>query len=222
LSSLNLLKKEEEKNKAYIEQINTLRITPSSSTNLAAAKSEQQIFILNGDIGDYSKITSVVQPLYPATQSFLNTLKEEVSANKLNEVVKLAGDGILVFFTNGEELVWIAEMILHRFRDFNRKLDNSFTGMRIVLGYGICFKEQKGEWIDFVGDPVVETCRVDQVMKKHIKSKGEDEASSQIWCTEAFYSQLKGKSSDFTFKPLGEMDLDKGYGKKKLYQVIFN
>ena len=214
-----LLQKEEEKNALQERYSSLLReasvfsreparlLMPAGEPTLQ--RSQTPIFFLTADLKDYSTATRENNRLYPQIQAFLFDQKERIQRDPVCDAVKLEGDAIKVFCRDGVKLVWIAKRLISDFE--NRKYDqpSPIKGFRIVLGYGTAFREQRGNEVDYSGDPIVETCRVDQPMKRYIEEHKEE--PTQVWSTEAFQTQLLGKHSNVVFEELPPMDLDKEY-----------
>ncbi|HMH42397.1 MAG TPA: hypothetical protein VK557_02850, partial [Pyrinomonadaceae bacterium] len=134
------------------------------------------------------------------------------------EAVKLEGDSIKVFFRDGLKLIWIVKRLLHDFERLKYDQPTTIKGFRVVLGYGTGYREQRGDDVDYSGNFIVETCRVDKPMKKYIDEHNEN--PNQVWCTEAFQGEVYGKHSNLVFEELPPVDLDKGYGAAaRLFRV---
>jgi len=215
-----LLLKEEEKNRlheryslllqqaeSYVKDPQRL-LLPSESASLQ--KSQTPIFFLTADLRDYSGATRKDGTLYPTIQTFLFDQKEKIQSDPVCDAVKLEGDSIKVFCRDGVKLIWIAKSLLHDFESLKYEQPTEIKGFRVVLGYGTSYREQRREDVDYSGDPIVETCRVDQPMKKYIEEHNGN--PNQIWCTEAFQKELSDKHPNVVFEDLPSTDLDKGYG----------
>jgi hypothetical protein len=212
-----LLQKEEEKNQLQDKYLSLLAqaeaFTSEPQKLLTPAPSIQQsrtpVFFLTADLKDYSKVTRSDNQQYPLVQTFLFDQKEGIAKDPVCDAVKLEGDAIKVFCRDGLKLVWIAKTIINDFERLKYKQPSAIKGFRVVLGYGTCYREQRDNHVDYSGDPIVETCRVDQAMKHYIETHGE--APSQIWCTETFYREIADKHPNVLFEELPLMNLDKGY-----------
>jgi uncharacterized protein YjbI with pentapeptide repeats len=179
---------------------------------------DTQVFIMNADIAGFSQAVQDNPKLHREVPRFLFEQQTQLSKQDGYELAKLDGDCILTFFNQGLELVWGAEDLLHAMKKLSRK-HKELTGLRIILGHGICHRRQEGNRKDFSCDAIVETVRCDQPMKKYIAAHSK-EKKSQIWCTQAFYEEMNGNDK-IKFEPLPELlDMAKGYGKAQLYRVL--
>lgn|GEM_PF-2400933 len=215
-----LLQKEEEKNQLQVKYLDLLvqadaftrdpqkLLLPALDTS--TQRSSTPIFFLTADLKDYSKATRENNALYALIQTFLFDQKERIRKDPVCDAVKLEGDAIKVFFRDGVKLIWIARGLINDFENLKYEQPSSIRGFRVVLGYGTAHREQRREEVDYSGDPIVETCRVDQPMKRYIEERDED--PNQIWCTETFYDQISGQHPNVSFDELPPTDLDKGYG----------
>ena len=88
----------------------------------------------------------------------------------------------------------------------------------MVLGFGTAYREQRGDYVDYSGTPIVETCRIDQPMKRYIERHNEN--PNQIWCTQAFEKAVAEHHPNVRFEELPPTDLDKLYQKgARLFRV---
>lgn len=214
-----LLQKEEEKNQlqdkylALLAQANVFTKDPQKLLSPAfdpiVQRSSTPIFLLTADLKDYSKATREDSSLYPLIQTFLFDQRERIRQDPVCDTVKLEGDAIKVFFRDGVKLIWIARGLITDFENLKYHQPSTIKGFRVVLGYGTAHREQRGKEVDYSGDSIVATCRVDQPMKRFIEERKED--PSQIWCTEAFYNEISNKHANVIFEDLPSMALDKGY-----------
>jgi len=223
-----LLEKEEEKNALQEKYLSLLReagVFSKESPRLLMPplssipqRSRTPIFFLTADLKDYSKATQEDSRLYPAVQAFLFDQKALIEKDPVCEAVKLEGDSIKVFFRDGLKLIWIVKRLLHDFERLKYDQPTTIKGFRVVLGYGTGYREQRGDDVDYSGNFIVETCRVDKPMKKYIDEHNEN--PNQVWCTEAFQGEVYGKHSNLVFEELPPVDLDKGYGAAaRLFRV---
>lgn len=172
-------------------------------------QSQTPIFFLTADLKDYSNVTRVDKRQYSLIQKFLLDQRERIQKDAICEAVKLEGDAIKIFFRDGIKLVWIAKQLINEFEAFKYAQPSEIKGFRIVLGSGMCYREQRGNVIDYSGDPIIETCRVDQPMKRYLDEH--HETPNQVWCTEAFYRDISLKHQNIVFEELPPIDLDKGF-----------
>jgi uncharacterized protein YjbI with pentapeptide repeats len=218
-----LLKKEEEKNQQLLQVINHLSREPRKFLGVGHAPSPQicevPIFFLTADLKGYSKATQENKKLYSTIQSYLFEQKLHIEEQAGCELVKLEGDCIKAFFREGVRLVWLAKNLIHELERLKYDQTIDIDGFRVVLGYGSCYREQRGADVDFSGDAIVETVRVDQPMKRYIQEHNEE--PNQIWCTEAFHKELIDKHEHIHFESLPKLNLDKEYSKElNLYRVV--
>jgi uncharacterized protein YjbI with pentapeptide repeats len=223
-----LLQKEEEKNQlqekylALLAQANVFANDPQRlllpAPDPSSQRSNTPIFFLTADLKDYSKETQANDALYPLIQTFLFDQRELIKQDPVCDAVKLEGDAIKVFFRDGVKLIWIAKRLISDFENLKYERPSGIRGFRVVLGYGTSHREQRGEDVDYSGDPIVETCRVDQPMKHYIEEFNED--PNQIWCTEAFHDEISDRHPNLAFEELPPMDLEKGYASGvRLFRV---
>ena len=170
------------------------------------SKYETPIFILNADLAAYSDATKNDKELYEKIQSFWIDRKNEIDKIEECELSKLEGDCIKIFFRkDGTKLLHIANDLINKFKiNFS-----NLNGLRIVIGYGLCFKEEKEGIIDFAGESIIETVRIDAPMKKYIKKNNEN--NNQIWITESAKNKIIEKPNNLNFQPILLDELDKGY-----------
>jgi uncharacterized protein YjbI with pentapeptide repeats len=223
-----LLQKEEEKNRlhdkysALLHQAKAFSVEPQKlltpASDVALMKAQTPIFFLTADLQDYSAATRGDHSRYPLIQTFLFDQKERIENDSVCEAVKLEGDAIKVFLRDGLRLIWVGTRLITEFQDYKYLHPTPIRGFRIVLGFGTCYREQRGSNIDYSGSPIVETVRVDQPMKRYIEEHRED--PNQVWCTESFFNELVNKHSNVVFEELPPTDLDKDYGPRaRLFRV---
>ena len=170
---------------------------------------ETDIYFLTADLQSYSTATRSKDGLYTVIQKFLLDVREDVSNEDHCELVKLEGDSIKVFSSDGLEVIWLARKIMHQFEALKKRNPIPIDGFRAILGHGHCVKEIRPEGVDFAGDCIIDTVRIDQPMKLYLKQNGLP--ANQIWCTEKFHDAIQGTHSNVEFVKLPPLLLDKDH-----------
>ncbi|KAA3599360.1 MAG: hypothetical protein DWQ06_10625 [Calditrichaeota bacterium] len=221
---LNLSLKEDksdfkEQNKLLARVIESIeqKSLPEKTTS---EKCDVNTFALFADLAGFSKATAEDESIHKIIQDFFLKERDEIEPKDGVEEVKSNGDDIIAFGLDGMSLVWVAEDLINDFQKLKRDFqDFPIKGFRVVLGYGTCTRQKVGDKISFSGNPIIDTARVDQPMKRYIQENNED--LNQIWCTEDFKDEMTRRGEKrISFEELPEMDLAKGYEKKfKLFRV---
>nr|VFK60959.1 MAG: Uncharacterized protein YjbI, contains pentapeptide repeats [Candidatus Kentron sp. TUN]VFK69863.1 MAG: Uncharacterized protein YjbI, contains pentapeptide repeats [Candidatus Kentron sp. TUN] len=220
-SKIELLENEKEKNAVLIDFVKTLQSNPPAIANLIATKTEEPICAIHVDIAGYSKATTEEPALYPAIQSKLKEIMEKLNQDKDVQQVRGTGDGLLIIVPDSEAVAWIADEVRHEIKKFSRRKADSIKGARTIIGYGLAFKEQSGESVTYTGQVLIQVNRIDQPMKRFM-NENPDEGAFPIWCSEAYFSAMDGKSSNVRFEEIGPVELDKGAGTQTVYRVILS
>lgn len=214
-----LLMKEEGKNELLLSKLLEFNASPQSMLPVPPRRFETNIHFMSADLEGYSAATRSDPALAPEIQSLFLKTKRDLAAVEHCEVVKLEGDCVKVFSRDGVACVWIAMDLIHAFDRLSRSFPSSSAGFRVVLGYGLCTREQLGAEIDFSGQCIIDTVRIDQPMKHYLKT--EAMSGSHLWCTQAFRDALFGRHPKINFKELPPMALDKGHQMEgNLFEVF--
>nr|VFK12317.1 MAG: Uncharacterized protein YjbI, contains pentapeptide repeats [Candidatus Kentron sp. LPFa] len=218
-SKSELLENEKEKNALLLEFIKRLESHPTGATNLMVVKDEETICAIHMDIAGYSKATADQPALSPAIQSKLNEVMEQLKQDRDVQQVRGTGDGLLIIVSNSETAAWIAGEVRSEIRKFNRRKGNFIKGVRTIIGYGMAFKEQHGESVAYTGQVLTQVNRLDQPMKRFM-NENPSEGDFPIWCSEAYFSEMEGKSPEVRFERIGPVELDKEAGTQTVYRVV--
>lgn len=170
---------------------------------------ETQQFVLRADLGDYAKAIQADKRVATLIQQFVAKQQSEIRQRVGCNMVKTAGDGFLVVFSDAVKLIGVATDLASALNSFKLANPCSIGGFRFVFGYGNLTCIQTGDDRDYTGDAVVEVERIDQPMKRFLEQQGLP--ASEMWCTNAFHDQVESKHQNLRFEQFPEMELDKGY-----------
>jgi class 3 adenylate cyclase len=179
---------------------------------------ETQQFVLRADLGNYSNAVEADKRLESSIQQFVAKQQAAIQQRPGCNMVKTAGDGLLVVFSDAVKLIGVATDLTSALSAFKLSNPCSFGGFRFVFGYGNLTCLQTGELREYTGDAVVEVERIDQPMKRFLEQ--EKRTASEMWCTNAFRDQVESKHQNLLFEQLPEIELDKGHpGSGPLFRV---
>lgn len=177
-----------------------------------------ELSVLHADLENYSGAVKGQDALRATLQSFLAGLHAEFQSQPACERIKNQGDGFLIFSTDSLWLFEAAQQIGNSLDQFKLRNPSSLGGLRSILNRGRVNCAEVAGTKDFEGDVIIECSRIDQPMKAYLHEQ--KISGNQIWCAEAFKSDIETRSSHLRFTSLPSIQLDKNYeSKSKLFQI---
>jgi len=179
---------------------------------------QSDVSVLHADLANFSGAVEGSASLRIALQTWLAELQAEIRSQPACDRVKSQGDGFLIFSTDSLWLFEKAQQLGSRLEQFKLRNSSALGGFRCALTRGRLNCVLSDGLKDFEGDAVIECARIDQPMKVYMKAQ--NIAGNQVWCTEAFKTDIENRSAHLRFATLPSMPLDKGYeAKSPLFQI---